>query len=493
MTANYPWEDLHPQSGFVIEQIEWISDLDQQVLLYLYQPIIGPISYALYFTFFGGLNKEKYRSEELTHAEIMEQLVLGKEQFIRARRRLEAIGLLQVFQNNNQQSQLANVYRLRAPLTADNFFKDAIMSTLLMDRVGEQKYGALMAKFSIPDTSYQNWTEATATFQDVYHLPNQLNFIEQKQEELLVKTNKLQQPIKLADSNFSMPLFVELLQGSFISEKAITPEVREMTLALHQLYGYDEIDLQRIALAATDISTNKIDVAKYQAEALRQTREKTNPASTVNVQGHHLIERSEAQLENEIKLQAEQRQLWKKQGLSDTNLELAEIAKQYPPMEFVRSIKEQRGGYLTKSESNILADLLDKGTLSPAVLNIMIYYYLVEQKKNGLNRALMEKTGDDWGQNNIKTPEAALLYLKGRLDKQAEAKIERLEKQKYSNYRSGGKNAGHTEVKPDWFKRPGSDCDGEIKSPEKHGTATEVNNEAALKALIASRRKEAEK
>ena len=234
MTVNYPWEDLHPQSGFVIEQTEWISDLDQQVLLYLYQPIIGPISYALYFTFFGALNKEKHRSEELTHADIMEQLVLGKEQFIRARRRLEAIGLLQVYQNNNQQSQLANVYRLLAPLAADKFFKDAIMSTLLMDRVGEQKYNALITKFSIPDKRYEDWTEATATFQDVYRLPNQLNFIEQKQEELLVKTEKQQQPVKLSDSHFSMPLFVELLQGSFVGEKAITPEVREMTLALHR-------------------------------------------------------------------------------------------------------------------------------------------------------------------------------------------------------------------------------------------------------------------
>lgn len=493
MTAKYPWEDLHPQSGFVIEQSEWISDLDQRVLLYLYQPIIGPISFALYYTMFGAINRDKYISAQMTHAEIMEQLVIGKEQFVRARMRLEAIGLLQVYKNRNAQSQLVNRYVLQAPLSADNFFTDSVMSTLLLDRTGEQKYEQLIEKFSVPNQDHQDWIDMTATFQDVYRLPNQLYLMDQNQEEQLVKTGGSRQPVKLSDANFSMPYFVELLQGSFVGEKAITPKVREMTLALNQLYGYDEVDLQRFALAATNMSTNTIDIARYQAEALRAAEEQSIRTRNISTESKGLVERSVAQFENEDKLQAEQRELWKKQGLSDEDLAFADLLKQYPPVQFVRSIKEQRGGYLTKSEGNILQDLIEKGMLLPATLNVMSHYYLVEQEKNGLNRALMEKTADDWGQNNINSPEAAILYLRGRLDKQKQAQIERLEKQKYNNYRSRGKQAGHVEVKPDWFNDSSS---VKIKSAEKSGSlpakTKDSIKEAELKALIASRRKEKE-
>lgn len=493
MTAKYPWEDLQPHSGFVIEQPEWISDLDQQVLLYLYQPIIGPVSFALYYTLFGAVDKDKYISAQMTHADIMEQLIIGKEQFVRARLRLEAIGLLQVYKNRNEQSQLVNRYVLQAPLSADNFFTDSIMSTLLLDRMGEQKYEKLIEKFSMPIQNHQDWIDVTATFQDVYRLPNQLYLMDQTQEEQLVKTGGNRQPVKLSDADFSMPYFVELLQGSFVGEKAVTPEVREMTLALNQLYGYDEVDLQRFALAATNMSTNTIDTARYQAEALRAAEERSISTRNNGLEGKWLIERSVAQLEQADKLQTEQRELWKKQGLSDADLAFADLLKKYPPVQFVRSIKEQRGGYLTKGEGNILQDLMKQGILSPATLNVMAHYYLVEQENNSLSRALMEKTTDDWGQNNINSPEAAMLYLRGRLDKQKQAQIERIEKQKYNNYRSRGKQAGHVEVKPDWFNDSSS---AKIKAAEKSGSlpskTRDSTKEAELKALIASRRKEKE-
>lgn len=39
--TNYPWQNLDPKGLVQITQPQWISDIDQQVLLHLYQPIIG--------------------------------------------------------------------------------------------------------------------------------------------------------------------------------------------------------------------------------------------------------------------------------------------------------------------------------------------------------------------------------------------------------------------------------------------------------------------
>lgn len=485
MTVNYPWKDLHPQSGFVIEQPEWISDIDQQILLNLYQPIIGPISYALYFTFFGAIKKDSYISDEISHAEIMEQLVLGKEQFVRARMRLESIGLLQVFTNNNRDSQIANRYVLRSPLAVADFFKDSIMSTLLLDRIGEKRYEQLIDKFSLPNQKHDDWTETTSTFQDVYRVPNQFYILDHDQDENLVKKGKNRQAVAVSDMTFSMPYFTELLQGSFVQESAITTEVREMTLALHQLYGYDEVDLQRFALSATDVRTNTINVRQYQNEALEYAENQSIQARNANQQ--QIIERSEISIEEEKKIKAEQRHLWEEQGLTDDDFDLVELVKEYPPIDFIRNIKEQRNGFLTKGEGNTIKEILDKGILDPATLNVMSYYYLVEQEHNGLSKPLMEKTADDWGQHDVNSPESAILYLQGRLDKQKKNEIERMEKAKYKKYSGRGKS-NHVEVKPDWFNQPSES--NELTDENKHTEA--IQSVEDLKALIAGRHKDGE-
>ena len=179
---------------------------------------------------------------------------------------------------------MTTIYQLQAPLDSKHIFSDPIMSSLLMDRLGQDRYQLMLDKFSIKvpvDLKSGDWTEVTATFQDVYRLPSQYYPISDEIEDRLVAKNRQTMATTITSSTLNMNTLKELLQSSFISEKAITDEVKEMFVSLHQLYGFDEVDLKELALSATDLRTNKIDVRKLQRLALDRS---SNQTGTSNVQ-----------------------------------------------------------------------------------------------------------------------------------------------------------------------------------------------------------------
>ncbi len=480
--AFMPWENLEPQSGLIIYQKEWLSENDMAVFLHLYQPMLGAESAALYQSLRAQIEIGAWHSSILRHSDLMEQLVMGKEEYIRARQRLEALGLVQVFHNQNPDKQVQTRYDLLAPLPADKFFTDSLMSSLLIYYVGEDRFHRLVDRFSwqpYQALEQADWREVTASFRDVYRLPQAIYPVSQETREHLVRTNEGDKHFDLGqNSKFDLQVFKELLQGSFVGEKALTKEVIDMTQTLHEIFGYDEVSLQRMALEACDIKENKIDLDKYQAIALAQA-EADNKAP--------LKERSQELQEVQAQAQEEAQKLWKEQGLSDEDLEFTATLRNYPSVPFAKSIKDQQGGFLTKNETQAIGDILQMGILNPSTLNVMIHYYLVEDGKDRLSRPLLEATADDWSQHKVDSPEAALLYLRGRLDHQKQAKIKRMQQQRQARYQKKNyqKRSGREEVKPKWFK-----TGGEAPKPADQTNQQTTDQSQNLRDLIAQRHKE---
>lgn len=448
--TTYPWQNLDPKGLVQVTQPQWISDIDQQVLSHLYQPIIGAEAYAFYHTLYANIQPATFTSDPLRHFDLMEQMVAGKEQYIKARRSLEAIGLLQVFEKRTDASQdeITTIYQLQAPLNSKHIFSDPIMSSLLMDRLGQDRYQQVIEKFSnklTVDVKNDDWVEVTASFQDVYRLPSQYYPISGEVEDKLLAQNVNKKSIHLANSSLNMTSLKELLQASFVSEKAVTDQVKEMFISLHQLYGFDEVDLQQLAMAATDLRTNTIDVAKMQKLAVEKASQASNQASLKNqdLLKDRISENEDQQNQTE---DANQRK-WLSQGLDQEELAMAELAKEYPPIAFASSIKEQKGGYLTKSEGNAITDLIHLEIIQPAVLNILVQYCLIELDQSRLTRSYLETIADDWRQNKIEVPEAAMLYLKNR--KQTSA--ENFEKRQKNRVNKGRYQSQKASVKPKWL------------------------------------------
>ncbi|WP_025084485.1 DnaD domain protein [Companilactobacillus paralimentarius] len=85
---------------------------------------------------------------------------------------------------------------------------------------------------------------------------------------------------------------------------------------------------------------------------------------------------------------------------------LLKQARSLRPAEFLAAQKQKSGGFTGTVESNALRNMATKTYLSPAVLNIMVYYIL--QTSPTLTLPLMETMANDWQQNDVKTPEQAL-------------------------------------------------------------------------------------
>lgn len=446
MMVEYPWQNLNPKAVVQITQPHWISDIDQQVLLHLYQPILGAYAYSLYQTMLSNVSHATFVSKPIRHFEIMEQMVVGKEQYIQSRRKLEAIGLLQVFmqENNNTENEVSTIYELQAPLDSKHLFADPIMSSLLMDRLGQQRYEQLLDKFSINlpvDTRSEEWIDVTATFQDVYRLPSQYYPLSDEAEDKLIHQNNQQSTAILDAGTLNLDTLKELLQTAFVSEKALTDEVVQMCITLNKIYGYDEVDLQKLALTSTDVKTNTIDVKKMQRLAIEQASQGSLESSRV------LAERTAEKQEVESKTQVQATNKWLEAGLNQDELSFAELAKEYPPVAFASSIKQQKKGYLTKGEATILNDLVNHQVLTPAVLNILVHYILVELDENRINRNYIETIADDWRQQGISEAESAMAYLKKR-------KTDSQKKYEQSRKRRSNKGRYQTQkdtVKPKWL------------------------------------------
>ena len=86
-----------PADTYTVVNKTIITEKDKKVISMLYQPIIGFSAVSLYFTLIDDLDKIEVMSEELTHHHLMNTMQLKLDDIVKARERLEAIGLLKTY------------------------------------------------------------------------------------------------------------------------------------------------------------------------------------------------------------------------------------------------------------------------------------------------------------------------------------------------------------------------------------------------------------
>lgn len=430
------WQTLDSQTSFIVVQREWVEALDQEVLAYLYQPLIHASGYALYQALLSLVEPESHLSLETRHRDILERLVISKEIYYEARTRLEALGLLRVFRQQEAGQQLAYRYDLYAPLRPERFFCDSLLSTLLLDRLGQQTYERLEARFShIWPEHLKNiaWEEETLSFQDVYRLPSE--HLEEAPSLDLLRSNQGRPPLTTSPGpkTFSWSYFKALFQDSLLPQQALTGSLQDLILTLHKLYGYDETELFRLCFDAYDFHQKKLDAdmlkrrAQEYAEATRSIRRESPSLSSAKVKGD--TEQVAAALA--------------KAGLPKAAGQVVMACENYAPDEFLTSIKRQRQGQVLPKERKLLTDLLTRFHLPESLYNAMIYYYLIELDNSTLNWGFLQRLADDWQQQGLKNSLEAFLYIKNRQDQKAKQQKEQAERYK--------KRYVYEEKQPSWL------------------------------------------
>ncbi|MGX7124394.1 DnaD domain protein [Enterococcus viikkiensis] len=425
-------DELKPNTFYTVYGEPQLDQSKQNALLYLYQPIIGSSALSLYLNLVSDLMLEG-KSPSLMHTDLLAALDTGLMNVVKARHKLEGIGLLETYQKEDQEIGMNLLYQLRVPLAPDKFFQDPLMSFLLMDKVGSRRYERLVNRFKPVIMDKQKARNITKRFRDIYRLDESAfashsDVLDQTAENFAEK------------EDFDWTLFTQQLKRFNLF---ITLEEREKLQTFYTLYGLNELDL-----------------AEYVAKASAGEKKGLNFNYL-----RQLLNKEKRPVITAVK-SVEQEPADSSANFSQQEREIINQSKKIPPVTFLRAIKREKGGYETNTEVRLLEELIGRNLLPKSVINIIVNYILVIQNQAVINANYLNAIANDWAQKKITTPEAAIAHVRDN-----NQKLVRKTQPSRPNYQKRG--TGRKEALPEHIKQPPKETK---LSPEKEA---ELNRKLA--------------
>lgn len=432
---SYPWKNLRPKDSLMLTKTALLSDLDVSTVASLYQPLMGVKAVSLYLLIKEYLDESEVK--ELPLSDILTLLDMGLREYYESRIKLEAYGLLKVYKH--KESESAYLLTLEAPLRPKQFFADTMLRMLLTEKLGERLVNELKDRYIKVPLSTDSFEEITKSFHEVVHFNMEnhtetFNSIDPPSES----TTRTVMDDVLKDSDFDWEFFMSGLNKHFISTRSLTLDIRKLIETFHSIYSINELDMQRFVLESADITSGQVSEKKLTRIIHNHFlgKSKQNKVEPANVSDH---EKREKEL--------------KAKGFKREEIEIVLHAEQTQPYAYLKSIKQQKGGYVTSNETWLLKELVEQAPLSTSVINILMNYILVVKNAPMLEKNLANKIANDWAQSKVNSPEEAMLKVKDIYDNVGEKNSQQKARSK-SNYKSNYKSAASSrkETLPSWAK-----------------------------------------
>ena len=181
--------------------------------LFLYILIYGH-KLHVYITTFEGINKVLKHIQKLYKDN--EGVVKSLEDIEVYKNKLEGIGLLKTYLNEELR---VYKYELYAPLTPKDFFTHELLGTLYKQIMPKRSYEKIKSSFEVETSDYDNYTDITHKFNDVYNID--FNDVSSLQEVIRGGANLANKSSSEIESNFSLSLFLVALNEKKIKKSLI--------------------------------------------------------------------------------------------------------------------------------------------------------------------------------------------------------------------------------------------------------------------------------
>ena len=228
------------------------SSDDFKVLALLYQPLIGNTAYTLFSTIYHLGNNIEYK-----HQVLFDLLNVKLADYIKAREKLEAVGLLDVYKN-----EMGYIYIVRNPHNATQFFNDTILGSYLESEIGDKGLKNLITLFKIELAPIDKYKKITKNFNDVF---------ETKDLDMLTPIDNLRgRDISgpLIDECFSLDAFESKLSNRAKKNQLLNPKIRQQLNSLAWVYHFNIDDLAVIYNDSLDEYGNvRVETLKLRARA----------------------------------------------------------------------------------------------------------------------------------------------------------------------------------------------------------------------------------
>lgn len=429
------WKELQPKNIYQGRKSYPLREEGKSSLLYLYQPLIGSEALSLYFTLLSEIPLQKGVGPEGLHADLLSSLNCGIPQLYEARKKLEGIGLLEVFFKEDPSLGGCFIYELLEPIEPLAFFKDTLLSFLLLEKVGQRRFDQLIQLFQPEHFSTNDYQKITKKFLEVYHFNEKAyaadqEKLEENQQSFTTKSTDLGKSME--QSTLDWRFLTDWLAKKHIMN--LDESLKEQLTMYHLLYGVDELTLGEWVVQAYDFSEQTVSVKELQRIVLmNQQTKRTNILAN---------QKEEAIPANQNATPKEAT------ALTNATLQLVNEAKSIPPMKYLEALKQAKGGYVSKQETWLLQDLVSQSGLSNSLINILINYVLVIKDRPSLTASFVNTIANEWAQKKIMTPEEAVEHIR-----KTNSKAKQNTKNTNQNYSTNRRNVRREKL-PDWVNQP---------------------------------------
>ncbi len=424
---------LKPSQTFFVTQGLPLTSQEQEVLEGLYLPLVGSIALSLY-QFFAFQSKF---TDPQPHFQLLTRLDLGLQNFLTARYKLEALGLLRSFVTPKNEYH----YQLVAPISARQFLQDDIFSHLLLGKIGEKDY-QMLAQYFLTQTatsaSNSEEIEITTSFQGSFDLSQA-----QMSQPLPITIGEVQE-VRPPATKIDWLFLADLLAKQGLKLKQLTGLERTELVQLADLYGYDDFTLGKLLVETAD--DDGLNLKK-----LKQAIAKNFNAKLQTIAAKPSVPANEERFAG-----------LRQQGFSAAELQFIQTIEKISPMDFLAAIKKQKGGFVADQERYLLEQLRRRSTLSDGVLNILIDYVLRQQNQASLQASYVNTIANDWAQNKVQLPEDAMVKIKELIGKSQQSKEQRYGRK---NNNSPQRKRPKEEL-PDWVDKPMTETEMDEKDKE---------------------------
>lgn len=367
-----------PADTYIIINKTVLSSEDRQILIMLYQPIIGAEAINLYFTLWSNLERSEIMSQECNHHQLMTSMKKRLSDIVMARECLEAIGLMKTYIKKGNINNY--VYQLYSPCSANDFISNPILNTALYNNVGKVEYEKIITYFKLPKINLTNYEDITCSFSEVYDVSN--NYVDYNND--LIKRRRIN-PLKI-NSKIDIDNIFSLLPEELFNIRSLTKDVRDLIYKLAFIYNLNEDNLNEL------IRNSISDKRTIDKDKLR-----------VNCRNFYQFENS-GKLPSLV-FRSQPEYLRKPVGDTSKRAKIIYTFETTTPYDFLYS--KYHGSEPTKSDLKLLEYLAIDLDMKPGVINVLIDYVL-RINDNKLTKAFVDTIAGQWKRKKIETVEEAM-------------------------------------------------------------------------------------
>ncbi|TSO26598.1 DnaD domain protein [Lactobacillus sp. LL6] len=391
------FETSNPRQPFlVLNQIKLFPE-DIEILIKLYQPLIGATAISLYQTLIEDFDSYDTISNAKAIGFLQQQIDCGLRDLFLALHKLEAVGLVKTYLKSTMVSQTILFRVLKVPQSRE-FFSTPLLSSLLREKIGPTNFQSLSHYFAVQNKSREkeikDAQEVSASFFDVFRL-SKSEAISPSQEVQEAAVENQIQDIPKAEVNDTDTVDWKFIEDQFETYQISVEEIKINQTAIRflmQTYGLTEQEFVEEALPTLHGSykLNMKAIEEMIADNYRLDHTRKNVIKQINKNKENAAPQK-----------------------NNKNQKIIDVATNLSPAQFLYKMKEAKGGFTTASENKILSNLHIKG-LPTDVINIIIYTCLEYYGNANVSYKLADNLANDWLQHNVATAAQALEYIEKR-------------------------------------------------------------------------------